>query len=272
VTDAHRRAASRTLRVEHHWGTAITADVRDDVAPALLDEVFAWFERVDELFSTWRADSEVSRLAQGRLGWTDVDPAVRTVLGLCDELTELSRGAFDARVGGDPRATPREGLGPIDPSGLVKGWALDQAAARLRAEGVACFAISAGGDIVTGHSPPGQPGWRIGIQHPWRRDKVAAVVQVSDLGVATSGRYERGNHVLDPRTAQPVTGLMSVTVIAEDLSFADGCATAALVLGDEAGPWLTHEAGVAGLVIDDDGTVTINDAFAQLRVDDAPEH
>jgi len=270
MSDATAGPRSGTLRVEHLWGTAITVDVRSDVSPALIDEVFASFERVDELFSTWRNDSQVSRLADGRLRWADVDPDVRAVLELCDRMTELSRGAFDARVGADPRVAPRDGLGPIDPSGLVKGWALDRAAHHLREHGVDTFAISAGGDIVTGRSPPGQQGWRIGIQHPWQRDKVAAVVEVSNLGVATSGRYERGNHLIDPRTAEPATALMSVSVITDDLAFADGCATAALVLGDDGARWLTHEAGVAALVIDDHGNVTVNDAFALLRREDQP--
>jgi thiamine biosynthesis lipoprotein len=265
VIEPDDRAGPRSLRVEPLWGTAITVDVRDHIAPELLDDVFAWFERVDELFSTWRADSQVNRLARGNLRWTDVDPEVRAVLDLCDRMTDLSRGAFDAYVGADPRVPPQEGRGPIDPSALVKGWALDRAAEQLRAGGIDSFAISAGGDIVIGGSPSGRSGWRIGIQHPWQRDKVAEVVEVSDLGIATSGRYERGNHVLDPRTARPATAVMSVTVIADDLAFADGCATAALVLGDGAARWLTDEADVAGMVIDNHGTVTVNEAFACLR-------
>ncbi|MEY2571320.1 MAG: FAD:protein transferase [Acidimicrobiaceae bacterium] len=242
--------------------------MRDDVDARLLDEIFIWFDRVDQLFSTWRDDSEVSRLAAGDLRWNDLSSEVQVVLDLCDRVTELSRGAFDIRVGADPRVTPRAGLGRIDPSGLVKGWALDRAAERLRASGVTSFAIAAGGDIVTAGRPAPTHGWRIGIQHPWQQDKVAAVVEVSDVGVATSGRYERGDHIIDPRTGRAAVGVTSVTVIAEDLALADGFATAALVLGADGARWLTEDVGVAAFVIDDEASVVVNDAFAELRCAD----
>ena len=206
-------------RVEHLWGTAITLDVRCAVPPDLGDDVFAWFRRVEDLFSTWRPDSEVSRLGHGELSLAEVSPEVRAVLELCEEVRADSGGAFDIRFAADPRVARRDGSGPIDPSGLVKGWALQRAAELLRGIGIADFCINAGGDVITaGHPEPAQP-WRIGIQHPWQRDKLAAVVAVTDLGVATSGRCERGDHVVDPRTGRPAIGLQSVTVIADDLAW-----------------------------------------------------
>lgn len=258
-------ARPRTKRVEHLWGTAITVDVCDPVAPDLLDRVYAWFHRVDDLFSTWRPDSEVSRLAAGALAWHDADPDVREVIELGDRIGAESSGAFDIRVGADPRVSRREGLGAIDPSGLVKGWALERAAALLRAEAVRNFAINAGGDVVTAGRPRASEGWRVGVQHPWERDLVAAVVEVSDLGVATSGRYERGDHLIDPRTGLPATGLMSVTVIGPDLALADGYATAALVLGRQGAAWLSARPGIAGMVIGDDRSVTVVNDFDRYR-------
>ena len=97
--------------------------------------VFAWFQRVDDIFSTWRADSEISRLSRRELTLREVSAELRTVLELCDQVSEDSHGAFDIYVGADPRVEPREGLGPIDPSGLVKGWALQRAAEDLRRAG-----------------------------------------------------------------------------------------------------------------------------------------
>jgi thiamine biosynthesis lipoprotein len=262
-----RLATARgTRRVVHTWGTAITVDIRDRVAPEVVDGVCAWFRRVDDIFSTWRSDSEISRLSRHELTLRDASPDLRTVLDLCDQLTEDSRGAFDIHVGADPRVAPREGLGPIDPSGLVKGWALQRAADDLRHAGATNFAINAGGDVITGGSPRTGEGWRVGIRHPWQRDKVAMVLEVSDVGVATSGRYERGDHIIDPRTGQPATGLMSVTVVAQDLTVADGCATAALVLGEEGPPWLAGRS-LASLVIADDGTTTATDGLQRYRAD-----
>jgi thiamine biosynthesis lipoprotein len=257
---ATRRAVHGLRRVEHMWGTAITLDLRDPAEPELGSAVYSWFQRIDDLFSTWRTDSEVSRLAQGELTLGTVSPEVRQVLELCDRVTDLSRGAFDVRVGADPRVTPRDGLGPIDPSGLVKGWALQRAAELLRDAGVESFAINAGGDVITGGRPEPGAAWRVGIQHPWQRDKVAAVLAVTDAGVATSGRYERGDHIVDPRTGAPATGLMSVTVVADDLALADGCATAALVLGQDGPEWLAAQ-GLAAMTISDDDVVVTTPAF-----------
>ena len=254
-----------TKRVEHLWGTAITLDVRDLISPELVDRVYAGFKRVDDLFSTWRSDSEISRLASGELDWGSVDPDLRDVVELCDSVSVESFGAFDIRVGSDPRVEPREGLGVIDPSGLVKGWALERAAAMLRREGIINFAINAGGDVITAGQPRDGEGWRVGIQHPWELDKLAAVVAVSDLGVATSGRYERGDHIIDPRTGRPATGLMSVTVIGPDLALADGYATAALVLGAEGPLWLSERQGIAAMVIDDDRQVIVVNDFDRHR-------
>jgi thiamine biosynthesis lipoprotein len=248
-------AGGASRRVEHLWGTAITVDVREPCPAERIDEVFAWFRRVDDLFSTWRPDSEISRLGRRELRLAEVSPDVREVLELCDQVNEESHGAFDIRVGADPRVVPREGLGPIDPSGLVKGWALQRAGEQLRRAGLGRFAINAGGDVITAGRPTPDAGWRVGIQHPWQRDKVALVLEVSDLGVATSGRYERGDHILDPRTGMPATKLQSVTVVHADLALADGYATAALVLGDEGAAWLA-ERGLAGLTIDNDEMVT----------------
>ncbi len=122
-------------------------------APEAVDRVCAWFRRVDDIFSTWRADSEISRLSRRELTLRHASPELRTVLELCDQVTQDSNGAFDIYVGADPRVEPREGLGPIDPSGLVKGWALQRAAEDLRRAGATNFAINAGGDVITAGEP-----------------------------------------------------------------------------------------------------------------------
>lgn len=247
------------------WGTAISLDLRDDPATGLAAEIFSFFRHVDDLFSTWRSDSEVSRLARHELTLREASTELREVLALCDRVCKESGGAFDIRVGADPRVAPREGLGPIDPSGLVKGWALQRAIGLLRDAGVTNASINAGGDVaVAGRPTAGEP-WRVGVQHPWQRDKVAIVLGVSDVGVATSGRYERGDHIIDPETGRPATGLMSVTVVAEDLSLADGYATAALAMGREGPAWLA-EMGLAAATIDDRGELITTRGLDKYRL------
>ena len=251
-------------RVEELWGTAIGVEVVDDVELEVVDALYRWFERVDELFSTWRDDSEISRIGRGELAVADASPAVATVLALCDEVRALSGGAFDVTFGARARLDPRPGLGPLDPSGLVKGWAVERAAAMLLDAGVRQFCINAGGDVVVRGRPPAQAAWRIGIQHPWERDKVAAVVAITSGAVATSGRTERGDHVIDPRTARPASGLMSATVVGQDLAIADALATAAIAFGSIGAPWL---ADVAAFGITDEGTVVSTRAFDRYRAD-----
>jgi thiamine biosynthesis lipoprotein len=258
--------ARGNLRVMHIWGTAITVDIRDPLSPEVVDRVCAWFQRVDDIFSTWRAESEVSRLSRHELTLREASAELRTVVEVCDQVTEDSHGAFDIYIGADPRVEPREGLGPIDPSGLVKGWALQRAAEDLRRAGASNFAINAGGDVITAGGPRSGERWRVGIRHPWQRDKVAMVLEVSDVGVATSGRYERGDHIIDPRTGQPARGLMSVTVVAEDLALADGYATAALVLGEDGPAWLAQRA-LASVAISENGTAIVTDALQRYRGD-----
>lgn len=257
-------------RVVPQWGTVISLDVRCPVTVAQADEVFAWFGVMDDLFSTWRPDSEISRLGRRQLSIDQASPEVRTVLELCEKVRIDSHGAFDVRFAEDPRVIIRDGFAPVDPSGLVKGWALQRAAELLRRGGITDFAINAGGDVITaGHPEPGQP-WRVGIQHPFQSDRLAAVVAVTGLGVATSGRYERGDHVIDPRTGQPSTDLLSVTVVADDLALADGYATAALALGHDGMSWLGSLPGVAAMAVNgaisDECTVTLTDSFAALCI------
>jgi thiamine biosynthesis lipoprotein len=221
---------------------------------------------VDALFSTWRDDSEVSRLGRHELRLADVSPEVREVLELCEVVRAETWGAFDVNVAADPRVVRREGFGPVDPSGLVKGWALDRAATMLRERGVQDFAVNAGGDVVVAGEPEaGQP-WRVGIQHPVDRAAVACVVGVRDAGVATSGRYERGDHIIDPRTGQPATALVAVSVVSDRLALADGYATGVLALGTDAGGWLEQRPDLAVLTIDEAGTVTTTAAFDDHRL------
>jgi FAD:protein FMN transferase len=220
----------RQRRVEFIMGTAISVDVRDAGIPAAtIDAAFAHFRDVDARFSTFRPDSEISRLGRGEIAPAECSPDVRKVLELCEEARCRTDGYFDAhrfRIGG-----------VLDPSGLVKGWSVVGAARILEDAGARHFCINAGGDIVArGEAEPGRP-WRVGIRHPLQGDRLAAVVLARDLAVATSGTYERGEHVLDPHTGRPPTGVLSVTITGPDLTFADASATAVFAMGTHGIRW-----------------------------------
>jgi FAD:protein FMN transferase len=205
-------------------GMPIVVDVRDDVSDRTLDGLFDWFREVDERFSTYKETSEVSRLNRNELALRDCHPDVRAVLARCDELREATGGFFDARYAS---------LLEVDPSGLVKGWSVDRGGELLEAAGIRNYSINAAGDIRTRGAALPERTWRTGIEHPGLSDRVAAVVEANDLALATSGAYVRGEHIVDPHTGRPPSGLLSVTVTGGDLATADALATAIFAMGGE---------------------------------------
>jgi FAD:protein FMN transferase len=215
-------------RVEQIMGMPILVDVRDEVDTEVLEELFDWFREVDARFSTYKEDSEISRLNRGELHIRDCHPDVRFVLARCDELREETDGFFDARY---------RSLVEVDPSGLVKGWSVERGGELLEARGLENYSINAGGDIRMRGAALPDPTWRTGIQHPVLLDRVAAVVDANDLALATSGTYVRGEHIVDPHTGRPPSGLLSVSIAGPDLATADAYATAAFAMGEMGAMW-----------------------------------
>ncbi|MFE2043957.1 FAD:protein FMN transferase [Streptomyces sp. NPDC059477] len=228
-------------------GTVFSLDVRGgepDAVRAAVREVVAGLHRVDAVFSAYREDSQVSRLAAGELTVGRCDPEVAEVLALGAEAERVSGGWFSTRY-----------RGRLDPTGIVKGWSVRRAALRLRAvEGVVGVSVNGGGDVQLLGVPAADRPWRVGVADPLRPGGLAAVVSAAgapELAVATSGTAERGAHIVDPRTARSaVTDLVAVTVVAPDLTWADCWATAAFAMGSrEALGWLESLPGVEALLI-----------------------
>jgi FAD:protein FMN transferase len=243
-------------------GTAISVEIVSDASDVdgLVEATFDWFRDVDQRFSTYKADSEVSRIKRGELRLDAATEDVRHVLDACEELRTATNGYFDAYA-----------LGQLDPSGYVKGWSVQVASDRLLSSGAADHCVNAGGDIrVRGVAADGNP-WRIGILHPWESDKVAWVVAGSDLSVATSGTYERGLHVIDPYTGMPVTFLRSVTVTGPDLALADAYATAAMAMSERGPDWLAALTGYDCAVITEHGEAFRSDGFPLVDADGTDE-
>jgi thiamine biosynthesis lipoprotein len=238
-------------------GTAVSIEIADPLDPALLADlvadVCAWLHEVDRRFSTYRPDSEVNRFARREIALDDLSADLRHELDVCADLWRETDGYFDAYA-----------TGPLDPSGYVKGWSVEVASARLAAAGSHRHFISAGGDMrMRGSNADGQP-WRVGVRHPWEADKLSWVLAVTDGAVATSGTYERGDHVRNPRTGEPASGLRSVTVTGPDLARADAYATAALAMGEAGITWLGRRAdeGYGSAVVTDDGRAFTSAHFA----------
>jgi thiamine biosynthesis lipoprotein len=256
VTATLLPGALRT-RAEHVWSTVVTLDVRDeDATDAGVDaawaSVVAELHRVDRVFSTFRDDSVVSMLRRG--GQHVVADDVAEVIDRCLEARRLTDGAFD------PWAAP----GGFDPSGLVKGWTADRCADIVRQHGFRSFTIDAAGDLACRGGVPGLAagrGWPIGITHPDDPMAVAAVVDVRDASIATSGISQRGEHVLDPRTREAARGARQATVIGTDGALADALATALLVSGRDGARWFAALPGWSAYVVDGGTTTAWGPAF-----------
>ncbi len=264
---------SRRAWVEQIMGMPVSLHLRgpraagDSAVEQLVTALFAHLRAVDALFSTYRADSEIMRLNRGELRLDACDPLVQEVADLCAEATRRTDGYFSAELPapGHPTGTgTTAGTGTaagasagrrwFDPSGLVKGWAVERAAARLTAIDGHDYYLSAGGDIAAYVADPVSPAWNVGICDPFDSTRVLATVPVRSGGVATSGSAARGAHIMNPRTGRPASSdLLAVTVTGPSLMWADVYATAAFARGSDALAWLAGLDRTAALVVTADG-------------------
>jgi thiamine biosynthesis lipoprotein len=223
----------RLERLVETWGTVVVIDATssglDKVAlVSAVDEVEEFFFQVDRDFSTYKPDSQVSRLRRGEINIEDATEYVQQVWQLCEYSREITLGAFD----------PWKAEGGFDPSGLVKGWAAEVGAQMLVEEGVEHVLINASGDLVLrGGKPEGGP-WNIGIASPDDVEKYVKFFDVTDGSVATSGDYEKGAHIIDPHTGLIAIGARSASVIGPDGALCDALATALMVDGVDAQKWI----------------------------------
>ena len=230
-------------------GEAAERQARVDEALARAQAELRW---VDDVFSTWKPQSPVSRLRRGEMRLEEAPPEVAEVLELCRIARAASGGWFD------PWALP----GGVDPTGLVKGWAGQRALEILKAAGAPAAMVNAGGDIAMyGQPAPGQT-WRVAIQHPQARDQILLTVDLAGPGaVATSGSYERGEHIFDPRHRSPTGELLSATVIGHDLGYADALATALYASRGELLERIALLEGYHGVIVDGRGQVHASRGF-----------
>src|SRR6516225_4381909 len=228
MTGARTRRPGRTRRLRHAepvMGTVVSFDV-PDWAGQVLGRAVQWLHWVDATFSPYRDDSDVSRFGRGSVTLAECAPELTEVLAACADVVARSGGYFTTRPGGR-----------FDPSGYVKGWAIERAAAMLTAAGSAEHSVNGGGDIqCVGDHGPGEL-WRVGIADPLRPGTLALVVAGRDFAVATSGIAERGPHIVNPHTGQPATGLASITMVGSTLAATDAYATAAFAMGPAARDW-----------------------------------
>ena len=243
--------------VEHVMGMPVSIDIRDREVPAdAIGEVIEWLHHVDATFSTYDDTSPISAMGRGELSFGEATDEIRDVLRLCEAVRVETDGAFDVLEVPAPNGTR------LDPSGLVKGWSIERAAAILESHGCANFCLNAGGDIAIRGCPSSGASWRVGIRHPTDDQSLAFVVEAQGrLAIATSATYERGPHIVDPREGRSTTVLISATVVGPDLGIADAYATAVFVMGFEGLDWIESRSGYEAYVITHDAMTYWSSGF-----------
>lgn len=180
-----------------------------------INRAFVLLTEIDELFSAYKPESQVSMIRRGELTIRDASADVQQVASACTMWKAQTGGIFDAYYDGQ-----------FDPSGYVKGWAIDKAARSLAGSGLKQFFINAGGDIVA----KGRD-WKVGIRLPSNPVKMACHLRINDLAIATSGNYERGQHIVNPLNGNVANSFGSISVIGPDIIIADVLATTFFAMG-----------------------------------------
>jgi FAD:protein FMN transferase len=216
-----------------------------------IDKIFDYFNYVDHKFSTYKDDSEISLINRKRLEKKDYSEDMKTVMQLCEQTKQETDGFFDINKNGK-----------LDPSGLVKGWAIYNAAVMAAKMGFENYYVEAGGDIqASGKNRQGKK-WQIGIRNPFDRNENVKIIEVSKEGVATSGTYIRGQHIYNPhRMSVEITDIVSTTVIGPDIYEADRMATAAFAMGKDGINFIERLSGFEGYMIDSKGIATYTTGF-----------
>lgn len=238
-------------------GMPITIEIVDATADTVaFDQLYAYFESVDLRFSTYKEASEVSRMNRGELSIEQASADVQEILALAEQTRQETYGYFNIR---------HNGL--IDPSGIVKGWAIYNAAEILRQQGFANYYVDAGGDVqVAGHNAQGQ-NWRLGIRNPFNIQQIVKTLSIAECGVATSGSYLRGNHIYNPIAPDDrLDEILSFTVIGPDVYEADRFATAAFAMGREGILFIEELDGFEGYMIDKNGRATMTSHFQEYVI------
>ncbi|HSW79977.1 MAG TPA: FAD:protein FMN transferase [Candidatus Saccharimonadales bacterium] len=239
-------------RSELIMGMPITVEiVGSDKPEKTISRIFEYFRSVDRRFSTYKSTSEISKINRGLLreDWSD---EMRRVLDLCEQTKRETNGYFDIR-------TPN---GLLDPSGLVKGWSIQNAAEMTLKSGCEDFYIEAGGDIqVHGKNSDGEE-WKIGIRNPFDSEEIVKTLQLTNAGIATSGTYIRGQHIYNPHTyGSQIDDVKSLTVIGPNIFDADRFATATFAMGVEGVNFIEALPGFEAYMIHSDKIATMTSGF-----------
>jgi len=216
-----------------------------------LNEVFSYFHYIDKKFSTYKENSEVSQINREDLKESQFSNEMKKILELCKETKKETNGYFDVNLNGI-----------LDPSGLVKGYAIFQGSLILKNKGFQNFYVEIAGDIQVFGKNENREDWRIGIQNPFNLDEIVKVVRLSNKGIATSGNYQRGRHIYNPKGRTKETDeIASISVIGPNVYEADRFATAAFAMGEKGIEFIEKLKGFEGYMIKKDKQAVLTSGF-----------
>lgn len=232
-------------------GMPITIVILNSQDKKVIKEVFDYFRSIDKKFSTYKKYSEVSLINRGLLKKSEYSSDMKLILKLAQQSKDETDGYFNISK-----------AGKLDPSGIVKGWAISQATKILRKKGVRNFYINAGGDIQVSGKTQERRKWLVGIKNPFNQNQIVKVLSLSNKGIATSGSYIRGDHIYNPHNpTHPIKDIVSLTVIGQDIYSADRFATAAYAMGKKGIEFIEQQKGLEGYMIDSLGIATFTSGF-----------
>lgn len=220
-----------------------------------INEVFSLFHNLDKTFSTFKKDSEISRINRGELKEAQFSEEMRKILSLCEKTKQETNGYFDIHINGK-----------LDPSGVVKGYAILQGATLLQKKGFKNIYVEIAGDIQVFGEDKNNKGWKIGIQNPFKTDEIIKVVLLKDKGIATSGNYQRGDHILNPIGKKMADEIASISVIGPNVYEADRFATAAFAMGEKGIEFINSLKGFEGYMIRKDKKAIFTEGFGKYTV------
>jgi thiamine biosynthesis lipoprotein len=235
-------------------GMPIEIDIVGNDAGEAIEKAFTYLRAVDERFSTYKEESEISRINRGEIALLDASVEMQEVFLLAEQTKQETGGYFDMH----------QPSGIIDPSGIVKGWAIRNTAALISAAGYTDYFVNAGGDIATSGKNNEGKEWRVGIRNPFTTDEIVKVVYPKGKGVATSGSYIRGAHIYNPHLPEEkLDKVVSITVIGPDVLEADRFATAVFAMGREGVLFIENLPGFEAYAIDASGIATMTSGFEE---------
>ena len=236
-------------------GMPISVEIPRASSGGAIEEVFDYFRSVDKRFSTYKPESEISRINRREIEESQWSDAMREVFAIAKKTKEETNGYFDIK----------RPDGSIDPSGIVKGWAIKNASLILKDKGIVDYFIDAGGDIALSGLNEKREAWSVGIRNPFKTEEIVKVVYPRGAGIATSGSYLRGAHIYDPHDpSRSLDDVVSITVIGPDVLEADRFATAAFAMGRNGISFLESRPGLEGYMIDRDAVALQTTGFSRF--------